>query len=217
MPSSTRHVVLDTETTGLSPDSGHRIVEIGCVEIDNGVLTGRTFHRYVNPQRDMPDGAFKVHGLSADFLSQHPPFENHYSDLIDFLQDATLVIHNAPFDMRFLNAEMKWLDQKPLHHTVVDTLKMARRQFPGSPVSLDALCRRFHIDLHQRTHHGALLDAQLLAHVFQFMTVKSLVDCSAQKDTYTIKPRTYRAPRSFPVSEAENQAYAEMMKKISKQ
>ena len=162
-----REIVLDTETTGLDPLEGHRIVEIGAVELHNHVPTGRTFHQYVNPRRDMPQDAFDVHGISAEFLADKPVFEAIALAFLDFVLDARLVIHNAEFDMRFLNAELGWagLPLLPMSQAH-DTLALARRRFPGSPASLDALCRRFDIDNSRRTYHGALLDSEILADVY---------------------------------------------------
>ena len=162
-----REIVLDTETTGLDPEEGHRIVEIGGVELLNHVPTGRTYHQYVNPRRDMPQEAFDVHGISAEFLADKPPFEDIVEAFLDFVGDARLVIHNAPFDMKFLNAELAWAKRRILPDAqALDTLAMARRRFPGSPGSLDALCRRFEIDNSRRTYHGALLDSEILAEVY---------------------------------------------------
>lgn len=162
-----REIVLDTETTGLDPAAGHRLVEIGCVELVNHLATGRVFHRYINPERDMPEEAFKVHGLSEEFLADKPLFADVAGEFIDFIGDAPLVIHNAEFDMKFLNWELKILgqDQMPMDRAI-DTVKMARRKYPGSPANLDALCRRFGIDNSAREKHGALLDAELLAEVY---------------------------------------------------
>lgn len=162
-----REIVLDTETTGFDPATGDRLVEIGCVELMNHVPTGVTFHRYINPERDMPDGAFAVHGLSEAFLRDYPVFADQAQAFLDFIGDARLVIHNAEFDMKFLNAELSRLRRAELVMTrVVDTLALARRRFPGAPASLDALCKRFSIDTSARTLHGALLDSQLLAEVY---------------------------------------------------
>jgi DNA polymerase-3 subunit epsilon len=161
-----REIVLDTETTGLDPDAGHRIVEIGCIELVNYMPTGRVFHRHVNPERDMPEDAYAVHGLSAEFLATHPPFAAHAEALLDFVGDGRLVIHNAEFDLKFINAELRRLGKEPLSCAVEDTLALARRRFPGAQASLDALCRRFAIDLSARTKHGALLDCELLAAVY---------------------------------------------------
>lgn len=162
-----REIVLDTETTGLDPRDGNRLVEIGCVEVFNHIATGETYHQYINPQRDMPSGAFDVHGLSEEFLSRHPVFADIVDDFLTFIGDSPLVIHNASFDMGFINAELKRLDRPllPMSQSV-DTVRVARRRFPGAPASLDALCRRFEIDNSARTKHGALLDAELLAEVY---------------------------------------------------
>ncbi|MBY0363532.1 MAG: DNA polymerase III subunit epsilon, partial [Phreatobacter sp.] len=153
-----REIILDTETTGLDPLRGDRLVEIGGIELINHFPTGRTYHVYINPERDMPDEAFRVHGLSAEFLADKPRFAELVDDFWSFVEDARLVIHNASFDMGFINAELKRTG-RPLFpmDRVVDTLAMARRRFPGSPASLDALCSRFGIDNSRRTRHGALL------------------------------------------------------------
>lgn len=162
-----REIVLDTETTGLDPASGHRIVEIGAVELNNHVPTGNILHRYVNPQRDMPAEAFAVHGLSTAFLSEKPVFAEVVADVLEFLGEAPLVIHNAAFDLGFLNAELKLLGFPPIAgKRCIDTVEMARCKFPGAPASLDALCRRYLIDLSDRSLHGALKDARLLASVY---------------------------------------------------
>ncbi|SFO96753.1 DNA polymerase III subunit epsilon [Tranquillimonas alkanivorans] len=162
-----REIVLDTETTGFEPETGDRIVEIGGVELFNHVPTGRTYHQYINPERSMPHEAFEVHGLGDDFLRDKPVFREIGQAFLNFVGDAKLVIHNAAFDMKFLNAELGWikLPQIPWERAV-DTLAIARRKFPGSPASLDALCRRFGIDNSSRTLHGALLDSEILAEVY---------------------------------------------------
>lgn len=162
-----REIVLDTETTGFEPFEGDRLVEIGAVELNGHVPTGRTYHQYINPQRSMPKEAFEVHGLGDEFLADKPLFKDVAQDFLDFIGDAKLVIHNAAFDMKFLNAELGWID-KPLlpMDQAIDTLMIARRKFPGSPASLDALCRRFGIDNSARTLHGALLDSEILAEVY---------------------------------------------------
>ena len=162
-----REIVLDTETTGLNPDDGHRIVEIGGVELINHVPTGRTYHQYINPGRPMPKEAFEVHGLGDDFLAGQPAFREIAQAFLDFIADAPLVIHNAAFDMRFINAELGWMSRAGLPpEQAVDTLVIARRTFPGAPASLDALCRRFGIDNSAREIHGALLDSRILAEVY---------------------------------------------------
>jgi DNA polymerase-3 subunit epsilon len=162
-----REIVLDTETTGFDPESGDRIVEIGAVELMGHVPTGNTYHQYINPERDMPQEAFEVHGLSEEFLRDKPVFAQIAKDFLDFVGDAKLVIHNASFDMKFLNAELGWLNLPRLPmDQAIDTLMIARKKFPGSPASLDALCRRFGIDNSARTLHGALLDSEILAEVY---------------------------------------------------
>jgi DNA polymerase-3 subunit epsilon len=162
-----REIVLDTETTGFEPNDGDRIVEIGAIELFNHLPTGRSYHQYINPQRNVPEGAFSVHGLSEEFLSDKPVFKTIAQDFLNFIGDAKLVIHNASFDMKFLNAELGWVEYELLPPSrAVDTLAIARRKFPGSPASLDALCRRFGIDNSSRTLHGALLDSEILAEVY---------------------------------------------------
>ena len=162
-----REIVLDTETTGFEPSEGHRIVEIGAVELLNKMPTGRTYHQYINPERAMPKEAFDVHGLGDDFLRDKPVFKAIARDFIEFVGESTLVIHNAAFDMKFLNAELTALGHPGLPMSQsLDTVAMARRKFPGAPASLDALCRRFGIDNSAREKHGALLDCELLAEVY---------------------------------------------------
>lgn len=162
-----REIALDTETTGLNPKGGDRVVEIGCVEMINHVATDQVFHVYINPERDMPDGAFRVHGLSEEFLRDHPVFAKVVDDFLTFIGDDPLVIHNVQFDLGFLNAELERLGRPPLDVSrTIDTIPMARKKFPGAGASLDALCRRFGIDNSNRELHGALLDAELLAEVY---------------------------------------------------
>jgi len=162
-----REIVLDTETTGFEPDQGDRIVEIGGVELLNHMPTGRTYHQYIDPKRAMPEDAFKVHGLGDDFLRGKPVFSEIADAFLEFIGDAKLVIHNAAFDMKFLNAELRWVNKRQLPwEQAIDTLAIARKKFPGSPASLDALCRRFNIDNASRTLHGALLDSEILAEVY---------------------------------------------------
>ncbi|WP_424195731.1 DNA polymerase III subunit epsilon [Ampullimonas aquatilis] len=168
-----RLIVLDTETTGLSPQDGHRVIEVGCVELIDRRLTGNNYHRYINPQRDSDEGALRVHGLTSEFLSQHPVFENIADELMDYLRGADILIHNAPFDMGFLDAELKRLGQ-PLFKAqvgkVTDSLVLAKELHPGKRNSLDALCERYDISNSHRKLHGALLDAELLADVYMAMT-----------------------------------------------
>lgn len=162
-----REIILDTETTGLSPATGDRIVEIGAVELINHIPSGKIYHVYLNPERDMPKEAEAVHGLSAAFLNDKPLFKTIVEDFINFVGDAPLIIHNASFDMGFINAELETIGRGPIPSSqVIDTLQMARRSHPMGPNSLDALCRRYGIDNSKRTKHGALLDAELLAEVY---------------------------------------------------
>jgi DNA polymerase-3 subunit epsilon len=161
-----REIVLDTETTGLDPLVGHRVVEVGCIELVNTVATGRTFHAYFNPGMFMPAGAQDIHGLTDEFLADKPLFADKVDALLAFIGDAQLVIHNAQFDIGFLNAELERLGRPQLANPHVDTVSMARRKFPGQRVSLDALCERFNVDNSGRTKHGALLDSELLAEVY---------------------------------------------------
>jgi DNA polymerase III subunit epsilon len=161
-----REIVLDTETTGLDPQAGHRIVEIACIELLHHIPTGRDFHRYVNPGRDMPTDALSVHGLTAEFLAPHPSFAAIADDLLAFVGSDPLVIHNAEFDLAFLNMELARLDRPPIAASHVDTLAMARQRYPGAPASLDALCRRFAVDATDRVNHGARIDCSLLAAVY---------------------------------------------------
>lgn len=162
-----REIVLDTETTGFEPGEGDRIVEIGAVELFNHMPTGNTYHQYINPERAMPQGAFEVHGLGDEFLRDKPVFKHVGQAFLDFVGDAKLVIHNAAFDMKFLNAELGWAGFPLLPmEQALDTLAIARKRFPGSPASLDALCRRFGVDNSSREKHGALLDSEILAEVY---------------------------------------------------
>lgn len=162
-----REIVMDTETTGLDPLTGHRIVEIGALELLNHIPTGKVYHQYINPQRDMPEEAFNVHGLSEEFLASKPVFADVAQDFLKFIDDGILIIHNAPFDMKFLNAEFSWIEVEQLSmDRVIDTLALARKRYPMGPNSLDALCRRYGIDNSKRDKHGALLDSELLADVY---------------------------------------------------
>ena len=210
-----REIVLDTETTGFDPFSGDRIVEIGAIELQGHVATGKTFHQYINPERGMPDEAFQVHGLGDDFLRDKPKFAAIGQSFLDFIQDSKLVIHNASFDMKFLNAELKWMNlpQIPMDQAL-DTLLIARKKFPGSPASLDALCRRFGITT-ERDLHGALLDSEILAEVYLELIGGRQPDfglnTSAQSgsgaggDAWTAKPRPTPLPPR--ISAAETAAH----------
>lgn len=174
MSDDKRQIVMDTETTGIDPKQGHRIIEIGCVELINRRLTGRHYHQYICPDRRVDPEAVAVHGITDEFLIDKPRFAQVVDDFIDFVDGAELVIHNAPFDVGFLDAELSWLrPARPPISTrcgVLDTLKMAREMFPGQRASLDALCKRYGIDNSHRTLHGALLDSEILADVYLYMT-----------------------------------------------
>lgn len=214
---SKREVILDTETTGLDPNSGHRIVEIGCVEMIGGNRTGKTFHVYLNPERDMPDEAYRVHGISGEFLKDKPVFAEKVDEFLEFIGDAQLVIHNAGFDMKFINFELERLGFKgyPMSRAT-DTVQIARKKFPGSPASLDALCKRFDIDLSARTKHGALLDAELLSDVYiellggkqVTLALDSAAAASAASGGAAEEaPRQKLEPRDYSVSEEEKAAH----------
>lgn len=214
-----REIALDTETTGFDPSTGDRIVEIGCVELENFMATGRIFHRYINPERDMPEGAFKVHGLSEPFLRKHKVMAAEMDAFLEFIGDSKLIIHNAAFDMKFINAELIRMKRRPLSMSQsIDTVAMARRMFPGAQASLDALCRRFEIDNSARTKHGALLDAELLAEVYLELrggrqTGFSLApdkDEAAQISAKSVA----RPPRAHAPTEEELKTHAEFLEKI---
>jgi DNA polymerase-3 subunit epsilon len=197
-----REIVFDTETTGLNPAGGDRMVEIGCVEIVNRVETGRHFHCYFHPERDMPFEAEMVHGLSINFLSDKPLFSEKAGELLDFLEDSPLVAHNASFDFGFLNFELERCGRSSVSmHRMVDTLQLARSKHPGAKHSLDALCMRFGIDRSHRVKHGALLDAQLLAQVYVELTGGRQIGLGLVADAGTIsvaqsaRPVTVREPR----------------------
>jgi DNA polymerase-3 subunit epsilon len=214
-----REAVLDTETTGLSPKSGDRIVEIGCVELVNHLPTGECFHEYINPERDMPEQAQAVHGLSEEFLSDKPLFADVSKAFDDFIGSSPLIIHNAEFDLGFLNAERDRLDFEPIPmDRAIDTVQMARRKFPGSQASLDALCRRFQIDISDRDVHGALKDAKLLAEVYleliggrqQGMELAAETTIAA-----TALEKNSRPPRPHAPSPAEEGVHAKFLEKLN--
>jgi DNA polymerase-3 subunit epsilon len=168
-----RQIILDTETTGLEPEDGHRVIEIGCVELIDRRLSGKHFHQYLNPERDIEDGALEVHGISREFLLDKPVFADVVEELLEFIEGAELIIHNAPFDVGFLDAELALVgrgDRVSDHARVLDTLELARDLHPGQRNSLDALCKRYEVDDSSRSLHGALLDAELLADVYLAMT-----------------------------------------------
>jgi len=197
-----RQVILDTETTGLNPATGDRIIEIGCIEMVGRRLTDRTFHHYINPERDIDAGAFAVHGLSREFLSDKPVFGNIVEQLIEFVDGAEIVIHNAAFDLGFLDNEFALLKRPPFRNLaskITDTLLDARQMFPGKRNSLDALCERFAISNEHRTLHGALLDAQLLAEVYLAMT-RGQEDLTIDLIDYTVNNDAAGQPKALPTN-----------------
>src|SRR5258708_2698696 len=218
-----REIVLDTETTGLDPQAGHRVVEIACLELVNHVPTGNSFQSYLNPEREMPLDAFAIHGLSTEFLASKPRFAEIADGFLGFIAEDALVIHNAEFDLRFINAELERLTRSGLlRERAIDTVSLARRRFPGAQASLDALCRRFAIDLTQRTKHGALLDCELLAQVYLELVGGrepglGLADDRAlerQVDAEVAAAAAPRLVREHAPSEAELAAHAAFLAKL---
>ncbi|TXI01258.1 MAG: DNA polymerase III subunit epsilon [Pseudorhodobacter sp.] len=221
-----REIVLDTETTGFEPSEGHRIVEIGAVELENHMPTGRIYHQYINPERAMPREAFEVHGLGDDFLRDKPVFKHVGQAFLDFIGDAKLVIHNAAFDVKFLNFELKLIGLPGIEWSrAIDTLAIARQKFPGSPASLDALCRRFGVDNSAREKHGALLDSEILAEVYLELIggrqpdfglasqpAKSESRANTQTDDWRPRPRPEPLPPRL--TEEEATAHAAFVAKI---
>ncbi len=213
-----RELVLDTETTGLDPKDGHRVIELACVELINFIPTGASWHWYFNPQRDVPKAATDVHGLTAQFLADKPLFGDMAQEILDALGDAQLIIHNAPFDMGFLNHEFGRLGHAPLSFDrVTDTLALARRKHPGSPNNLDALCRRYGIDNSTRTKHGALLDSELLADVYLRLigAEQAGLNFASQAESDAIEVETAAQIRPTPLppllSAEEEAAHAEFV------
>ena len=215
-----REIILDTETTGLRPDDGHRVVEIGCIELVNYVPTGRVYHAYINPERPMPPEAFAVHGLSDDFLRDKPLFSTVAEEFLEFVADSPMIAHNARFDMGFVNAELTRIKRNALTPPrVIDTADMARRKFPGSPASLDALCKRFNIDNSSRTKHGALLDAELLAEVYIELIGGRQTSLDIAAGGVVVVEETTVVVQSWPdrvfaASDEELAAHAEFLKKL---
>ncbi|MDJ0684164.1 MAG: DNA polymerase III subunit epsilon [Alphaproteobacteria bacterium] len=218
-----REIVLDTETTGLDPKSGHRIVEIGCIELLHHAPTGKEFHAYINPERDMPQEAFNVHGLSEAFLSGHPVFADVADRFLTFIGEAQLVIHNAEFDMRFINAELERLGRPLLPMSrAVDTVAMARKRFPGAQVNLDALCSRFGVDNSSRSKHGALIDSELLAGVYiELLGGKQIgLALAGQSDAEIVAgpaggaERPFRPPRPHAPSAGELEAHTALLDRL---
>ncbi len=212
-----REIVLDTETTGLDPSEGHRIVEIACIELVHHVPTGRKFHRYVNPERDVPEDALAVHGITAVFLASQPTFAAIADELLTFVGSDRLVIHNAEFDLAFLNAELTRLERVPIGSPFVDTLGLARVRFPGAPASLDALCRRFDIDLSMRVEHGAQIDCGLLAAVYLELLGgrQPGLDFALPADDVVAVERIARAPRPHAPSAEELIAHQAMLRLVT--
>lgn len=221
-----REIVFDTETTGLDPFQGDRIVEIGCIELLNHVPTGRVYHQYINPERSISEEVVAVHGLTEQFLSDKPTFKEIAEDFLSFIgSDSSLIAHNASFDMKFLNAELSWVGKEAIgYERVIDTLVLARKKFPGSRVNLNELCKRFHIDNSARTFHGALLDSELLAEVYLeliggrepglVLDKKAKTVQKQEMHQMEIKERSFHAARSFPVSMEELEQHSEFVKKI---
>ena len=214
-----REIILDTETTGLDPKMGHRLVEIGAVELINHTPTGVNYQTYINPERDVDPGAQEIHGLTNEFLKQHPTFGEISAEFIDFLSNSTLVIHNAPFDLAFINMELNRLGEPSISsERVIDTLVLARKKFPGAQANLDALCRRFAIENRHRELHGALVDAALLADVYIELIggKEPTLGLSAKKTNAVDEDttRVYQKPRSFPVSEEELELHRAFVKTL---
>ncbi len=218
-----REIVLDTETTGMDPFKGDRIVEIGCVELLNHIPTGRTWQAYLNPERPIPPEATAVHGITDEFVADKPVFLEKYPAFIEFIGGAKLVIHNAEFDMKFLNWELQNVGHKAISwNTVIDTLGMARKKFPGSPANLDALCRRFGIDNTGRVYHGALLDSELLAEVYLELLGGRQHGLGLMVETHNAGPafenrpaeRLFKAPRVYTVPEEEQTAHEALVRKL---
>ncbi len=217
-----REIVLDTETTGFKPEEGHRLVEIGAVELFNHLPTGQVYHQYINPERDVPKDAEQVHGLSTAFLKDKPVFEKIVSDFLTFVADAPLIIHNASFDMAFINSELAYVGKEPIMPgRVIDTLQLARQKYPMGPNSLDALCKRFAIDNSKRIKHGALLDSELLAEVYLELiggrqTTFGLT--AAVRKQFTTQRTTSPTQRPTPLpqrlTEVEQQAHETMVKSL---
>ena len=214
-----REIILDTETTGLDPKMGHRLVEIGAVELINHTPTGVNYQTYINPERDVDLVAQEIHGLTNEFLKQHPTFGDVSAEFMDFVSDSTLVIHNAPFDLAFINMELDRLGEPSISSDrVIDTLVLARKKFPGAQANLDALCRRFAIENRHRELHGALVDAALLADVYiELIGGKEPTLGLSAKKTNTVAEdttRVYQKPRSFPVTEEELELHRAFVKTL---
>ena len=220
-----REIVLDTETTGFDPAEGDRMVEIGCIELVNHMPTGKNLQLYINPEREIPEEVIAVHGITNEFVADKPTFAECYTEFIDFVgTDSKLVIHNAEFDMKFINYQLGQVGHKAISWSrVVDTLAIARKKFPGSPANLDALCRRFDIDNTERTYHGALLDSELLAEVYlellggrqHGLGLAAEKKQTGQTTSQNIKAdRKQREPRTFTISDEEKAAHEALLEKL---
>ncbi len=218
-----REIILDTETTGLDPGSGHRVIEIGMIEMIDKIVTGEKFHYYINPERDVPLDAYRIHGISTEFLRDKPLFKDISEELLDFISDSRLVIHNAAFDMKFINHELSLVDMPSLDMSnVIDTVALARKKFPGAKVNLDALCKKFKIDNSARNFHGALLDAKILSEVYLELVggrqSKFLISSDSPKNLYVLDSKNHlnqnlKTPILEP-TEDELLAHEELLKKI---
>ena len=219
-----REIVMDTETTGLDPSEGHKVVEIGAVELFNHLPTGKTFHQYINPKRPMPKEAFDIHGLSIDFLKAYPAFKDVAASFLDFIGSSILIIHNANFDVRFLNFELDFTGFEKIHtERVLDTLKLARKKFPGSPASLDALSRRFKVDISKREKHGALLDSQILAEIYLELIGGrqpdlELISAQSRNSSNTLKDGVFKRDLPLPsfLTTSEKEAHDKFVKSLGK-
>ena len=210
-----REIVFDTETTGFNPEKGDKLVEIGAIELINHKPTGKTYHQYINPERDVPEEVVKVHGLTEEFLKDYPIFKDIADEFLEFVgDDGILVAHNAKFDMCFINYELSLINKNTYKNDrVIDTLEIAKNMFPGSRHTLDALCKRFNIDNSKRTKHGALLDAELLAEVYLQMDLKAKTVEKKENKIINIE-RKYREPRNFTLSDEDIKEHNEFMLKI---
>lgn len=217
-----REIIFDTETTGFDPSDGHKLIEIGCIELIDHMPTGNVYHQYINPERDVPIEAVNVHGLTEEFLKDKPLFSQVIDDFRTFVGNDILIAHNAEFDMNFLNYQLKHGGFPTLHNKVIDTLTMARRKFPGSPASLDALCKRFNIDNSSRTYHGALLDSELLADVYleliggrqQGLELNATKGDEGKNPLELSPKKQTREPRIFKISATEQSAHNAMLEKL---
>ena len=211
-----RQVILDTETTGIGPELGHRVIEIGCIELVDRKLTGKHYHVYLNPEREVEEGAFRVHGISTEFLRDKPLFSDVVSDFLQFVGGAELIIHNAPFDVGFLNSELrhsKWKKKLEEYCTIFDTLVLAREKHPGQRNSLDALCKRYDVDNSNRQLHGALLDAEILAFVYLAMTggqasLFSEVETNAKDQVVSFNEKSLKLSTAVVLKPSEEELHA---------